>query len=69
MWIAILGEEIIENIPARRAVGRTERQALERLRRSIEKFDLRRFPIMEEFIQEFSVRVQKLITLGNRLEG
>ena len=60
MWQAILDEGKYEYISARRAVGRTEREALERLRKSLEKFDVRRFSIMEEFVEAFSVKVRRL---------
>ena len=59
MWQAILEDGTYQNIPSRRAVGRTEREALERLRKSLENFDVRRFPIMEEFVQAFSVKVRR----------
>ena len=59
MWQAILEEGKYVNIPSRRAVGRTEREALERLSKSLEHFDLRRFPIMEEFVEAFSVKVRR----------
>ena len=48
----------------RQATGPTQRKALERLRTVMERIDMRRFPIMEEFVWAFDVKVNQMNLLA-----
>ncbi|MEE2959879.1 MAG: hypothetical protein VYA34_03980 [Myxococcota bacterium] len=63
MWLAtaLTPSPRLRRPVRRQASGASERQALDRLRESVERIDARRFPIMEDFIWTFSVTVEQVL--------
>ena len=64
MYIATATLKTSESKSHRQATGPTQRHALERLRMLMERIDIRRFPIMEEFVWAFDVKIDQMSFLA-----